>query len=174
MSLPYDEEIFKRGQFGGFVLSQRFKHICYRFRGTFTAAAQIISTNVVLRALPRSIAYSLFYCFIFLILLLCCLIISEWIDKKNCKYTDCDMTDAIRSRKKVLDWIGGEGVLLIIIFISVASTVRVILIERMNTSTGLWYGLLIFFILIVLARFSLKPPIWCRLSKTIIERCFIV
>ena len=171
MSLPYDEEIFRRDQFGGFVLSQRFKHICYRFRGTLKAVGQIISTNFILRALPRSISFDLFFCFIFFLFVLCYLILSEWVDKKNCKYTDCDMIDAINSPRKGLEWIGHEGVVFIIIYTFITNTVKVILEGKMSLIVSFLFGLLTYTIIFSFARYLLKRPSKGKFKRPLIESC---
>ena len=74
MSISNDEEIFVRAPWN-FVVSQRFKHICCVFRGTFKLLIEAVFTNALLRALPRTLAYVVFFTFIlfsiFLPILMC-------------------------------------------------------------------------------------------------------
>ena len=156
MSLPYDEEIFKRGQFGGFVLSQRFKHICYRLdiKGCRSNHLHELYSEGIA---PLHFLWSLFLLYIFLFVL-CYLILSEWVDKKNCKYTDCDMIDAINSPRKGLEWIGHEGVVFIIIYTFITNTVKVILEGKMSLIVSFLFGLLTYTIIFSFARYLLKRP----------------
>ena len=158
MSLPYDEEIFKRGQLGGFILSQRVKHICYRFRDTFKTACQFIFANVMLRELPRSMVYGLIYAFICYVFVLCLLITCVSTAKKKRKYKYTDMISASYSRKMIVECMGNGGFFYIISYISIVSIVLVVLLEKMTSNNGLFYCFCTFFNLLVSVIYSLVRP----------------
>ena len=157
MSLPYDEEIFKRGQFGGLVLSQRFKHICYSFRDTFKTAGQLISANVILRALPHSIFYGLLQFLIYYIYVLYIIFISEILDNKRGDYKVRNMIDVSYSCKKVVESIGNLGFFIILSYISIASILSVVFLER-NYRVSYLYSFLTFVALFILIQYFFKSP----------------
>lgn len=163
-----DEEIFKRGQLRGFALSQRFKHICSCYSSTLKAAGQIITTNVILRAMPRSIAHGLLLSFICFIFARCFLIVFELTGKKKRKRKDADIIAAINSQshKTVVDGIGNEGVVVIISYILIVSTLMAVFRDRMNSFVGLLYCVLVLLALFYLIKYLFKRPSTVRFNNS--------
>ena len=123
MSLPYDGAIFERRKWNyaaifkrrqwSEIVSQRFRNICYKFRGTFRLAAQITSVNFLLPTLPRSLAYVVLFTLILFSLFLCILIYFA----RNSN-EDPDLLEAMRSGRKIGRNVGFGGVLTIIFLVA--------------------------------------------------------
>ena len=113
MSSQYDSTIFERAG-NNFVLSQRFRHFCERFLGTFRLAGQMLSINAVLGALPRPIAYLLLFFYYLLLALLFFLIVKQLCHKRIHQYEDLELTDFVYSKQDLLRGINRDYAFLII------------------------------------------------------------
>ena len=143
MSLSYDEEIFERARWG-FEMSQRFRRICHRFRGTLKLVFEMASAKVVLSTLPRTFAYIFFFTFILFLLFLCILI---YVGRRN---KDPDLLEAIKSSRKVIKNIGSLGALILIILIYILGSLMFVLVEKVSFGDAEAYAFLLFIYLLVL------------------------
>lgn len=73
MASSYDSTVFERSQ-AGFALSQRFKQLCSQFSGAIKLVLQIISTNALMRAVPRNVCHLLFVFYLIILIFLFLLI----------------------------------------------------------------------------------------------------
>lgn len=153
--MPFDEEIFERGPYDGFVLSQRFKHICCQFRGTFKVALQMLTSNAVLGALPSHIACKLLSCYMFFMVMLCILIAISFYDEKKSKFEDRTLKNAILLPNELVGRIGSVRLFFIISFISVVTAIIVVWKENSDASKGLWYATYTLVFMYFLVRFLL-------------------
>ena len=95
MSSSFDEEIFVRGPCS-FVLSQRFRNMCSIFRGTFNLAVQSVSTIFLQRTLPQELSNTVFFNFLFFLMILYILLAYEFIDGRIRRREDRDLFDVIK------------------------------------------------------------------------------
>ena len=123
---------------------------------TVFAAHKAIFTSVILRALSSSLSCSLLYCLLFLIIVFCLLILLEELANKYRKRTYFDRSD---SGRKLLEWIGYDDVVFILMYFSLACTVYIIYIEKLSPIIGILYGLLTCTFLFSLVQSFLNPPL---------------
>lgn len=143
MSLTSDEEFFERARWG-FAISQRFRHICYKFRGTFRLAIQVASTNFLLPTLPRSLAYVVLLFLIISLLSLCVLL---YLSGKNKE--DPDLFEAIKSSRKSIKDIGFFGAIFLLIFICFFWLSMLVGFDKVSFGDAKKYAILLFISLFV-------------------------
>ena len=146
MSLPYDEAIFERRKWNyaaifdrrqwSEIVSQRFRHICHRFRGTFRLAIQMTSTNFLLPTLPRSLAYVVFFSLLLFSFFLYILI---YFSRSS---EDPDLLEAMKSGRKILNSIGSGGLLLL--FIALLAIWFFMIAEKKNYDDARLFAILFF------------------------------
>ena len=149
MASSYDAELFERSQ-RSFVLSQRVKHILGKLSGPLRLAIQMLSTNGLLRILPRPLAFGLLFCYIFFIVLLFFLIVSNLRDKRK-HYEDHCLYDAMNYRKRIVSNIGNAGVIFILFYVSAVSGLIAVWRENLNEEKGLLFAIMTFLLLHLLA-----------------------
>ena len=109
------------------LVSQRFRHICHRFRGTFRLAIQMTSTNFLLPALPHSLACVGFFTLLLFSLFLYILI---YLERSN---EDPDLLKAIKSSRRIIWFLGPVGVLILLLFVLFAGLWIFLIAEELST-----------------------------------------
>ena len=151
MTISNGGEIFVRAPWN-FVLSHRFRHICSMFQGTFKLLIEAVFTTALLRALPRSLAYVVFFTFIlfsiFLFILMCFARSVE----------DPDLLEAMKSTKKVIESVGFIAVDWLCALVAVLGVVMFSKIEKLSPavafSSAFFVLLYLRVLIIIINRFS--------------------
>ena len=117
-------------------MSQRFRHICHRFRGTFRLAIQMTSTNFLLPTLPRSLAYVVFFSLLLFSFFLYILI---YFSRSS---EDPDLLEAMKSGRKILNSIGSGGLLLL--FVALLAIWFFMIAEKKNYDDARLFAILFF------------------------------
>ena len=112
----YDTTIFERAG-NEFILSQRFRHFCYKFIGTFRLTGEMISINVLLQVLPRPLAYIFFFVNYLVVAVLFFLVVKQLREPRSQQCEDLDLTDIMDSEKKLVNRIDHSYIFLIVLVI---------------------------------------------------------
>lgn len=142
-----NEDIFVRAPWR-FVLSQRFKHICTVFHGTFRLATEALLTNFLLRVLPRSLSSVVLFIFI----LFSFLLFANLIDFAR-KDEDPDLFDVMKITGRAIKEAGIICVFVCFVMVGLLVNNRA---ENLNPDIVTLYAIFIFlfFLIVIIQSFK--------------------